>query len=133
MYNIARQLKRLLLVASVDAAQCYDRMAHAMAALTLRAHKVNQSSVGAMLEPIQEMEYYIKTGYGESKTFSGGIKDKKQGLCQGNTLALATWQKISSLLVNAQRVWHNTRGNLQRKWENGGRRNTIAGVDVQHS
>ena len=53
MYDIAIQLKRPLLVSSVDTAQCYDRVAHAMAALTLRAHKVNQSSVGEMLEPIQ--------------------------------------------------------------------------------
>ena len=35
MYDIARQLRRPLLVASVDASQCYDRVAHAIAALTL--------------------------------------------------------------------------------------------------
>ena len=73
MYDIARQLKIPLLAASVDAEQCYNRVAHAMAALTLQAHKVNQSSVGAMLEPIQEMEFCLKTRYGESKTFSGGV------------------------------------------------------------
>ena len=33
MYNIARQLRHPLLVASVDASQCYDRVAHAIAAL----------------------------------------------------------------------------------------------------
>ena len=64
MYDIARQLKRPLLVASVDAAQCYNRVAHAMAALALQVHKVNRSSVVAMLEPIQEMEYCLRTGYG---------------------------------------------------------------------
>ena len=53
MYDIARQLRRPLLVASVDATQCYDRVAHAVAALTLRAYKVRQSLVMGMLQPIQ--------------------------------------------------------------------------------
>jgi len=103
VFDIARQLRRPLLVASVDAAQCYDRIAHAVAALTLRAYKVRQSSVASMLQPIQAMEYYLRTGYGESKTYSGGKEDPKQGTCQGNTAAPPTWQQISSLLVNAQK------------------------------
>ena len=37
MYNIARQLQRYLLVASVDASQCYNRIAHNIASLTLQA------------------------------------------------------------------------------------------------
>ena len=62
MYDIARQWKRPLIVASVDASQCYDRVAHAMAALTLRAYKVQQSLLMGMLQPIQSMEYYLRTG-----------------------------------------------------------------------
>ena len=84
------------MVASVDAAQCYDRIAHAIAALTLRAYKVPASSVSSMLEPIQNMEYYVRTGFGESSTHSGGKDNKKQGSCQGNTAAPPTWQQISS-------------------------------------
>ena len=79
-YDLARQWKRPLLVASVDAAQCYDRVAHAMAALTLRAYKVHQSSVFAMLHPIQCIEYYLRTGFGESTSFFGGEGSHKQGL-----------------------------------------------------
>ena len=37
VYDIARQLRRPLLVASVDAGQCYDRIAHVATSLTLRA------------------------------------------------------------------------------------------------
>ena len=81
VYNIARQLRRPLMVASVDAVQCYDRIAHAIASLTLRAYKVPASSVSSMLEPIQEMEYYVRTGFGESSTHSGGKDNKKQGTC----------------------------------------------------
>ena len=102
VYDIARQLRRPLLVASVDTAQCYDRIAHAVASLTLRAYKVRQSSVASMLTPIQSMEYYLRTGFGESTTYSGGKEDPKQGSCQGNTAAPPTWQQISSLVINGQ-------------------------------
>ena len=40
IYDIVRQLKRPLAVASVDAAQRYARVSHAMKALTLWAYKV---------------------------------------------------------------------------------------------
>ena len=63
----------------MDATQCYDRIAHAAAALTLRAYKVRQSSVAGMLAPLQSMEYYLRTGFEESTTFSGGTEDPKQG------------------------------------------------------
>ena len=91
VYDIARQLRRPLMVALVDAAQYYDRIAHVIAALTLRAYKVTPSSVLSMLEPIQNIEYYLRTGFGESSTHSGGKDNKKQGTCQGNTAAPPTW------------------------------------------
>ena len=103
IYELARQLRRPLLVASVDASQCYDRIARAMASLTLRAYKVRQSSVLAMLHPIQSMEYYMRTGFGESTTFFGGKGANMQCSCQGNVGAPPTWQQISSLLINTQR------------------------------
>ena len=56
-----------------------------------------------MLEPIQDMEYYLRTGFDESTTFSGDKDNKKQGICQGNTAAPPTWQQISLLLINTQR------------------------------
>ena len=58
-----------LLVASVDAAQCYDRIAHETAALTLRVYNIK---VASMLTPTQSMLYYLRTGFGESKRYSGG-------------------------------------------------------------
>ena len=103
VYDIARQLKRPLIVASVlNAAQCYDRVAHALTALTLQAYKVRQSSVMGMFQTIQNMEYCLRTGYRESTTFLGRKDDKKQGLCQGNTAAPSAWQMLTSLLVNVQ-------------------------------
>ena len=108
VYDIARQLRRPLLVASVDAFHCYDRIAHVVASLTLQAYKVQQSSVASMLTPLQSMEYYLRTCFGESTTYSGEKEDPKQGSCQGNTATPPTWQQISSLLINVQK--HAGRG-----------------------
>lgn len=76
-YDIARQTRAPLIEASVDASQCYDRVAHAMLALTLRASKVPKSLVNCMLQPIRDMEFYIRTAYGESKTYVGGKENPK--------------------------------------------------------
>ena len=65
-YDIARQTRAPLLVASVDASQCYDRMAHSIAGLTLQASGVPPSSVRSMLKPIREMEFFICAAFGES-------------------------------------------------------------------
>ena len=86
----------------MDGAQYYDRIAHATAALTLRGYKVRQSSIASMLTLIQAMEYNLRMGFGESKAYSGGAGDPKQGSCQGNTASHAAWQQISSVLVRAQ-------------------------------
>ena len=40
MCDLARQCRRTFMVASVDASQCYDRVAHVMIAIMLRAYKV---------------------------------------------------------------------------------------------
>jgi hypothetical protein len=103
VYDIAQRLKRPLLVASVDTAQYCDRIARAVASLKLRAYNVRQSSIASMLTPIQSMEYYLRTGFGESTTYLGGKEDPKQGSCQGNTAAPPTWQQIGSLLINGQK------------------------------
>ena len=89
-----------------------------MAALTLRAYKVRASSVMGMLNPIHCMEFYLRTGYGESKTYVGGKENKKQGECQGNGAAPATWQQISALMIQAQhRHRHGITNSLQPKFK----------------
>ena len=58
-YDITWQKRAPFIVASVDAAQCYDRIAHSITALSLKAPKVPDSSIRCMLKPIQEMEFFI--------------------------------------------------------------------------
>ena len=102
LYDIARITKRPLVVAQVDAAQCYDRVALSMAALTARAFKVHNSSVLGMLRPLHCMEFYLRTGFGQSENYFGGKENGKQGLAQGNGAAPPMWQQIQTLNMNAQ-------------------------------
>ena len=55
----------------MDVAQCYNRIAHVVALLTLCACKVRESSVVSMLTPTQSMEYYLRTRFSESTTYLG--------------------------------------------------------------
>jgi endonuclease/exonuclease/phosphatase family metal-dependent hydrolase len=103
MYDIARMTKRPLLVAQCDAAQCYDRVALPVASLTLQAFKTPLSSTLSMLRPLHNMEYYLRTAFGQSTTYFGGKEDGKHGLAQGNGAAPPTWQQVSTLMINAQK------------------------------
>ena len=85
-YNIARQKRAPLIVVSVDTAQCYDRITHAFAALTLRANKAPESSVHCILQPIRDMEFYIRTAHGESDTYTGGGKRLNKGITRETVL-----------------------------------------------
>ena len=54
----------------MDVAQCYNRIAHVVALLTLCACKVRESSVVSMLTPTQSMEYYLRTRLPETRYMS---------------------------------------------------------------
>ena len=57
-----------------------------------------------MLYTIEEMKYFLRTAYGDSKNFRGHkISVKFQGLCQGNGAAPAGWAVISITILNTHR------------------------------
>lgn len=49
------------------------------------------------------MEFYIRTGYGESETFAGGKEEVKQGGAQGNGGAAAEFQEMCHVMIGAHR------------------------------
>jgi hypothetical protein len=106
-YNIARQMRTPAAIASVDASNCYDWIAHAMASLIFQFFGVESTAVSAMLETIQEMKFFLRTAYGDSETFAGSsIKIKTQGLGQGNGASPAGWCVIRIVILRA----HGTKG-----------------------
>ncbi len=70
-YDIVRQTQSSAANASVDASNCYDRIAHAMASQIFQSIGVQATTVAAMLETIQEMKFFLRTVYGDSKDFAG--------------------------------------------------------------
>jgi hypothetical protein len=101
-YDIVRQTRSLAAIASVDASNCYDRIAHAMASLIFQSFGVEDSAVAAILEMIQETKFFLRTAYGYSKVFAGSsIKIKTQGLGQGNGASPAGWCTISIMILRA--------------------------------
>ena len=105
-YDIVRQTRWPAGLASVDADNCYDRIAHPIASMTFQAFGVPTPAIKAMLSTIQDMRFFLRTGYGDSANFSGGNKDnpiKTQGMCQGNTASPAAWTVTSIPMINAHR------------------------------
>jgi hypothetical protein len=89
-YSITRQAHIPSAIASVDASNCYDRIAHAMALLVFQAFGVPMTAIKTMLGAIENMKFFLQMGFGDSTSFAGGgISIKIQGLCQGNGALLA--------------------------------------------
>ena len=96
-YDIVRACRRPAGLASVDADNCYDRIAHPMLSMILQAFGVPANAVKSMLSTIQDMKFFLRTGYGDSKSYVGGHGDaesdhpKTQGIMQGNGGGPACW------------------------------------------
>ena len=103
-YDIVRQSRLLAAIGSVDAANCYDSVAHAIASLIFQAMGVPVEGAEAMLEAIQDMKYFLRTAYGDSTNFANSkIEVKYQGLCQGNGAAPAGWAVISIAVLRTHK------------------------------
>jgi hypothetical protein len=88
-YNIVQQLGVPAAIAFVDASNCYDRIAHAMASLIFQSFGIEDTAITAMLEMIQEMKIFLRTAFGDSKQFAClTIEVKTQGLGQGHGASL---------------------------------------------
>ncbi len=108
-FDRGRQLRTPSAIASVDANNCYDRIAHAIASLVFQAFGVEQSATATESMPttIQEMRYFLRTVYGDSKRCANStlaLEVKHQGLCQGNGAAPAGWAAISITILMAHKA-----------------------------
>jgi hypothetical protein len=110
-YNITRQAHVPVAIVLVDASNCYDRIAHAMASLVFQAFGVPTTAIESMLGAIENMKFFLQMGFGDSKSFAGGgISIKSQGLCQGNGAAPAGWAVISICILRAHgKKGHSTK------------------------
>ena len=72
-YDIIKQARIPAAIASVDASNCYDRIAHTMASLVFQAFGVPIMAVESILGAIENMKFFLWTGFGDSTSFAGGV------------------------------------------------------------
>jgi uncharacterized protein (UPF0332 family) len=103
-YDIIRQTQRSAGIALVDADNCYDQIAHAIASLVFQAFGVPLSASESMLTTIQEMIFFLRMGFGDLTDFASSILSiKNQGLCQGNGTSPAGWAVVSICIISAHK------------------------------
>ena len=103
--DISRQQRRTVAIAGVDAAHCYDRVAHPFAIMVCRAIGVQKAVVQTIFSAVQQMKMRVRTAFGESRSWYGGDPNTPfQGLCQGNGCGPAVWLVISMFVVKYLRL-----------------------------
>jgi len=63
-----------------DFGDCYDRVSHLPAAMALRGWGIPKEAVKILLQTMQLMQYFLRTGYGESKQSYGGRRHTRRSL-----------------------------------------------------
>jgi hypothetical protein len=107
-YDIIRQTQRSAGISAVDANNCYDCIRHPIASLIFQALGIKKTACPLTFKIIQDMKFYLRTGFGDSKEFtstSGEITT--QGFCQGNGAAPAGWtvDNIAMIHAHKQKGW----------------------------
>ena len=104
--DLARQSRRPMALVSIDAAQCYDRVNHLIMSLVWLALGVQRSAIAIILNCLQNMKLFTRTGFGDSSSFIGGHDQQIPfcGLGQGSKAAPASWLQLSTMIINAYRA-----------------------------
>ncbi len=71
-YDIMRQARVPAAIASVDASNCYNRIAHAIASLVFQAFGVPATAIKTMLSTIENIKIFLRTGFGNSTSYARG-------------------------------------------------------------
>ena len=89
-----------------DFADCYDRIAHSVAGISLRAWGVPQPAINMLLETMETMRFFLRTGFGESKQSYGGMHEQRlAGYGQGNAALGPGFTALSSLNGNGAQIY----------------------------
>jgi hypothetical protein len=92
-------------LASIDAANCYDRVAHAVASLVFRVVGAQLPMTLTMLSAIQQMQFFLRTSLGDSDRAVGArLHLSTQGFMQGNGASPAGWTVVSITILHAHKA-----------------------------
>jgi hypothetical protein len=93
----------------VDADNCYDQISHPMASMFFQAFGLPTPAIESMVTTIQNMMFFLHTGYGNSDSHAGGDNDESedpirtQGMCQGNGASPTVWTVTSIPIIAAHK------------------------------
>jgi hypothetical protein len=103
-YDILRQTRLPAGISTVDVDNCYDWIAHPIASMVFLSLGIPKPAIVSMLLTIQDMKFYLRTGFGDSKAYAGATGGAKtQGLCQSNGTAPARWTVTSIAMIQAHK------------------------------
>jgi hypothetical protein len=104
-FDLLRQFKRAGIVIPTDLKSCYDRICHAIAALSLRRQGVAESEVVCMFSTLQNLKHTIRCAYGTSTESYGDERwaVPMQGVYQGNGAGPVIWAVVSSPVLQLLR------------------------------
>jgi hypothetical protein len=73
-----------------------------MAAISLQCFGIPQPAIDILLETMEAMRFFLRTGFGDSKTLYGGTHEQQlAGYGQENAAAGPGFTAMSLLIVNA--------------------------------
>ena len=109
--DISRTMHRPASLTMNDFGDCYDRSAHTVQAVALRANGIPKEAVRVMLTCLRLMQFFVRTGFGESEESFGGTEENPLGgLGMGSGSAPPSFAVLSVLIVNAyKRMGHGAK------------------------
>ena len=106
-YDLAHFQRRPMIVCSNDAKSCYDRIVHSIASMAMQRLGLPLQPIQCMITTIQDMDHYIRTGFGDSDTTMSGRNSEGapfQGILQGNGSGPVLWLAVSTPLIEMMRT-----------------------------
>jgi hypothetical protein len=91
-YDIVRQLCWPTGLASVNADNCYNRIAHPMALMIFQAFGIPTKAIASMLLTIQRMRFFLCIGYGDPRIIQEVVRK--------------VWMIQSGHMVCVRVTWH---------------------------
>jgi hypothetical protein len=104
--DILRQQRQAGFLCSNDASQCYDRILHNVAMMSMLRLGAHINALTSLFGQLQKGIHRTMTGYGISNSYHGGEFRTQtgvlpyQGVLQGNGMGPVIWLAISVLLIN---------------------------------
>ena len=104
IYDISWQGYITMGLAYIDTATCYGSITHAIGSRICQSLGVPVEAVEPMLSAIHGMSFFLRTAYGDSKSYVGSTASVKfQGYYQGSGSAPASWAVIAVVNLRAHK------------------------------